>query len=277
MAKSFMDQLGEEVELITLNFRPDATRCRIRDTEHLVYFNTRDDIWDLVPGEVLRVVPESKRNYRGKHYLVGSVTSRRIDVSALGLQPLALEDRGMWDPAEEYWRDEEEPLSDWERLIDKAGTRPCFEMEQVVPGDDFTTDGPILEAIELNRAGQSEKACSILNDLVEADLRCLDGHCHLGNMVFDEHPQTALKCYQIGVEIGDLSIPKDANPALPWGWIDNRPYLRCLHGYGLCLWRLERFKEAAAVFERLLWFNPADNQGIRFMIDEVLAGKAWQG
>jgi hypothetical protein len=23
---------------------------------------------------------------------------------------------------------------------------------------------------------------------------------------------------------------------LPWGQIDNRPFLRCMHGFGLCLW-----------------------------------------
>jgi tetratricopeptide (TPR) repeat protein len=58
--------------------------------------------------------------------------------------------------------------------------------------------------------------------------------------------------------------------------IDNRPYLRCLHGYGLCLWRLNRFDEAAAVFTRMLWMNPSDNQGARFNLNEVRAGTPWE-
>jgi len=53
------------------------------------------------------------------------------------------------------------------------------------------------------------------------------------------------------------------------------PVLRCLHGFGLCLWRLQRFEEAAVVFERMLWLNPTDNQGARFLIDSVRAKKAW--
>lgn len=33
---------------------------------------------------------------------------------------------------------------------------------------------------------------------------------------------------------------------------------------GLCLWHLGRTDEAASVFDRILWLNPVDLQGIRF-------------
>jgi len=49
-----------------------------------------------------------------------------------------------------------------------------------------------------------------------------------------------------------------------------------MHGYGLVLWRLERFGEAAKVFERMLWLNPTDNQGVRFVIEPVKAGETWK-
>lgn len=63
---------------------------------------------------------------------------------------------------------------------------------------------------------------------------------------------------------------------LPWGWIDNRPFMRCLHGYGLCLWRLRRHEEAVEVFETLIWLNPSDNVGARFMLEDVRAGVSWE-
>lgn len=63
---------------------------------------------------------------------------------------------------------------------------------------------------------------------------------------------------------------------MPWECIDNRPFLRCLNGYGLCLWRLHRFAEAEPVFDRMLRLNPTDNQGVRFLLAEVQSKKAWQ-
>jgi hypothetical protein len=49
-----------------------------------------------------------------------------------------------------------------------------------------------------------------------------------------------------------------------------------MHGYGLCLWRLGRFDEAERVFDRMLWLNPSDNQGVRFLIDDVKTNISWE-
>lgn len=49
-----------------------------------------------------------------------------------------------------------------------------------------------------------------------------------------------------------------------------------MSGFGLSLWRVERNDEAAAVFERMLWLNPTDNQGIRFLLPQVRAGARWE-
>jgi hypothetical protein len=77
------------------------------------------------------------------------------------------------------------------------------------------------------------------------------------------------------VRIGELSLGLDFDGLLPWGHIDNRPFLRCMHGFGLCRWRLGRFQEAECVFERMLRLNPSDNQGVRFLIDTVRARTLW--
>ena len=49
-----------------------------------------------------------------------------------------------------------------------------------------------------------------------------------------------------------------------------------MHGFGLCLWRLGRFEEARHIFDRMLWLTPSDNQGVRFLIDDVGANAAWE-
>ena len=78
------------------------------------------------------------------------------------------------------------------------------------------------------------------------------------------------------IEVGELSLDESFDGLLPWGHIDNRPFLRCLHGYGLCLWRLERRGEAARVFDRLLWLSPSDNLGVRFLVEPVRSGEKWR-
>ena len=40
------------------------------------------------------------------------------------------------------------------------------------------------------------------------------------------------------------------------GFIDNRPFLRCLHGFGLCCWRLGRFDEAEEFLMKAKTMDP---------------------
>src|SRR5207247_10208904 len=115
-----------------------------------------------------------------------------------------------------------------------------------------------------------------LIDLCQAELRCLDAHAHLGSLTFESLPKAAIRHFAAGLRIGELSLPADFDGLLSWGHVDNRPFLRCLHGYGLCLWRLGRLAEAAAVFEALLWLNPTDNQGARELVEPARAGVRWE-
>jgi len=191
--------------------------------------------------------------------------------------PLKLEEEGIWDPKEHYWGGEDEPIDEWAKPIIARGPRPEFLMERVLPGEDpdDPLSDPIIEAADLKDAGNYKEAQRILMDLCEADLRCLDAHAHLGSLLFDYLPKDAIRHYAVGISIGELSLVKGFDGLLPWGYIDNRPFLRCMHGYGLCLWRLGRLDEARRIFDRMLWLNPSDNQGARFLSEEVRAGIAW--
>ncbi len=214
----------------------------------------------------------------GHPYLSGEIESTRLDAAALGLVPLRLEPMGMWNPGEHYWGEEDEPIEDWAKPIIARGPRPEFEMEQVLPGEDpgDPFSDPITTSNDRKNAGDWSGASKILMELCQADLRCLDAHCHLGNLVFNSGPQDAIRHYEVGLRIGELSLGADFDDVLEWGFVDNRPFLRCMHGYGLCLWRLGRFDEAGSIFDRMLWLNPSDNQGARFLVDEVRTGTAWE-
>ncbi len=264
------------VELIALAVKPSVARCRILGSNRVLTLRA-GGLWNVAPGEIVTVAPRKQWRYANNPYLSGEIVSSRLDVSALGLMPLKLQAMGRWNPEKEYWGEEDDPIEEWAKPIIARGERPAFEMEQVLPGaDPEDLSDPILDAVDLKDAGNRHEAVRLLMELCESDLRCLDAHAHLGHFVFDNHPQKAIRHYEVGLRIGELSLPAGFDGTLPWGHVDNRPFLRCLHGYGLCLWRLKRFAEAALVFERMLWLNPSDNQGIRFRIDDVRAGNPWR-
>jgi len=269
--------LSKPVELVALSVKQRTSRCRLLGGDRVITLRA-SRLWDVVPGAIITVKPRKQWRYAGHPYLSGEIQSARIDVESLDLVPLGLEDMGMWDPKEQYWGEEDEPIEEWAKPIIARGPRPMYEMEQVLPGEDpgDPFDDPITQSNDLKDAGKRAEAEKILMELCQADLRCLDAHSHLGNLVFDHSPQDAIRHYEVGLRIGELSLGNDFTGVLPWGHIDNRPFLRCMHGYGLCLWRLGRFDEAERVFHRMLWLNPSDNQGVRFLIDEVKAKTVWE-
>jgi len=269
--------LSGPIELVALSVKEKAARCRLPGSDRVVTLRA-SRLWEVVPGEIAVVRPRRQWSYAGHPYLSGAIESTRLDVATLGLVPLRLEDQGTWDPQDHYWGEGNEPIEEWARPIIARGPRPEFEMEQVVPGsdpDDPDAD-PITESNDLKDAGDPREAHKILMELCQADIRCLDAHAHLGNLVFDRSPADAIRHYEVGLRIGELSLGGNFDGLLPWGDIDNRPFLRCMHGFGLCLWRLGRFAEAGRVFDRMLWLNPSDNQGVRFLIDDVRSRRVWE-
>jgi len=49
-----------------------------------------------------------------------------------------------------------------------------------------------------------------------------------------------------------------------------------MHGHGLCWWRPGRFEEAERVFDRRLWINPSDNQGVLGLIGPFRERLNWE-
>jgi hypothetical protein len=269
--------MTRDVELIAVAVKGNAVSCRIPGKERVLTLRPAG-LWDVAPGEIIMVTPKKQWRYGGHPYLSGEIKAWRLDVPALNLTPLKLKEMGMWDPKDHYWGEPDEPIEEWAKPIKRQGPRPEYEMEQVIPGenpDDPDTD-LILEAAEQREAGDYRRAYRKLTTLLAADLRCLDAHAHLGNFVFDHFPDKAIRHYEVGVRIGEFSLGEGFN-GVQWGHIDNRPFLRCVHGYGLCLWRLGRLQEAEEVFTRMLWLNPTDNQGARFLLGEIREGKVWHG
>jgi hypothetical protein len=265
--------MNRDLELIVVAVKGNAVSCRLLGNKRVITVRPTGH-WEMVPGEIIVVAPRKQWRYGGHPYLSGEIKTCRLDIPALGLTPLKLEEEGTWEPKDHYWGEPDEPIEDWAKPIIKCGPRPEYEMEQVLPGEDPNnpdTD-PVLDAVELKEAGDEAGAHRMLMGLLAIDLRCLDAHAHLGNFAFDHSPEKAIRHYEVGVRIGEFFLGEGFDGVLHWGYINNRPFLRCMHGYGLCLSSLGRYKEAEEVFGRMLWLNPTDNQGARFLLGKSKKG-----
>jgi tetratricopeptide (TPR) repeat protein len=154
--------------------------------------------------------------------------------------PLQLHERGVWDTAAQYWGEPGDTIAASIAEVIAGGPRMEYEFEQVLPAHgDPDSDEAIIEAMELRDRGDTAAAIALLDGLLERDARCLDAHAHLGLLAFNAgDAQHALGHYATGVQIPERSLPEPFNGVLPWGWIDNRPFLRCLHGLTVTAWRL---------------------------------------
>jgi len=79
--------------------------------------------------------------------------------------------------------------------------------------------------------------------------------------------------WEQSVRIGRKAFPlefKLDQDRLEWGCLDNRPFLRCLHGLAIAKYKNEEVQEALPLFQESLVLNPNDNQGVRAMAVEAL-------
>jgi tetratricopeptide (TPR) repeat protein len=82
----------------------------------------------------------------------------------------------------------------------------------------------------------------------------------------------ALEYYRQGVEAGERALGDKFEEFRGhfWGVLETRPYMRARQGLANTLWRLNRIDEARLHYEEMLRLNPGDNQGIRYLLVNLL-------
>lgn len=136
--------VGVEVEVTAVDFDGDERRgllaeCRRAGERHRVSLLDVTPVGPL-PLETRRLI-EAYRRWSGAAPLAVEPSGAapwvypRLSLMDVDLAaPLSLQPMGDWDPTDEYWGEPGEPIPDlWQEVI-AAGVRPCFEMEQVLPG-----------------------------------------------------------------------------------------------------------------------------------------------
>ena len=108
---------------------------------------------------------------------------------------------------------------------------------------------------------------SSLMELINQSPDFIDGHAHIGFALLDQgKSRKALDACLRGVSIGESVMPEDFDGHVEWSSHENRPFLRAMHGAVLCYLQLRQRRNAVRLMEKMLKWNPNDNQGVRFLI-----------
>ncbi len=128
-------------------------------------------------------------------------------------------------------------------------------------------------------AGWIVEAEAYYREALRIDPGHADAWVHLGNRRFEDgRVAEALGHYERAQRAAEArTIGDPAHYAAPfWLEVDSRPFMRALHGRGLCLWQMGRVDEARQVFAWMMELNPNDNQGVRFLLAGLDEGLTWE-
>jgi len=151
------------------------------------------------------------------------------------------------------------------------GSFGCF----VYPEERFA---PLLdefdELIDAYQSGEmsDKRYIAELCRLISQEPDFIDLHAHLSfSFLGQDKPKKALDAALAGLAVGNRLIPEGFSGVIEWGDVENRPYLRALQGAMLASVRLRRHKNAVTLINKMLTYNPNDNQGGRYLFgSEVL-------
>lgn len=126
------------------------------------------------------------------------------------------------------------------------------------------------DASDLYYMGEIKKSQKMVQEILDEDAHFIDAHNLLGDIALEAgNLQKARAHHKKAMEVGDKIIPSVFEGKIRWGFMENRPYLRAIHSYAQDLLDQRDIGAAIPLFERLLDYNPQDNQGIRLLIGDL--------
>lgn len=151
-----------------------------------------------------------------------------------------------------------------------------FDHEGPQTGTFHLTDLPelaeelFMEADDLYFEMEPQQAKKLLKKILSDYPSFVDAHILLAHIARDDNRKSeTIKILNNAVEFFEKIIPDSFDGELPWGFTDNRPYLTLLHEFMITYDRFEQFENALSIGEKILAYNPNDNQGIRWLMGDL--------
>lgn len=155
-------------------------------------------------------------------------------------------------------------LKGWAEQSRRRSTRDTAAIEDLLDAA-----WAALEAGKVNVARDRARAALAQSNLA-TDAFAVLGYIALGT---DGDAEAARDMYDRGVRSGEQALGLNGSVPHEWAfWLDHdtRPFMRCLHGLGLALWRLGAIPDAIDVFRRLLSLYADDPLGARYSLVGLL-------
>lgn len=147
------------------------------------------------------------------------------------------------------------------------------EWEFAWPGEVLNQMDKFDLGCEYLDAGDLKKARQVFNGILKECPFFIDAYNHLAAVEWDSGNIAAAENYYFkAYEIGRSVLPGDFRGKLPWGWIDNRPFLRSLHGLALVKLRRGDAGTARELLIQLVKLDPDDHLGARMILDDIKKG-----
>jgi tetratricopeptide (TPR) repeat protein len=143
---------------------------------------------------------------------------------------------------------------------------------KVVPGTFYAVTSPADDYVErMDNADTLFRKVLAAEFAIRADPGCVEAHLFMGSQLRDA--TAAMRHLEQAVAAGEaLWAPvaaAEGEDMVWWGCTATRPYMRAIHSLGLAHREAGNEEDARVCFDRLLGMNPNDNQGIRYLMDDV--------
>lgn len=117
---------------------------------------------------------------------------------------------------------------------------------------------------------EPDEAMEQLEPLLDKEPENLEVYNALCSLYWDDGlKDMASEFYEKAYKLASALIPSGFKGQIPWLEVDNRPFLRIAHGRLLCLMHEGNGRAAQALANKLLRWNPMDNQGVRFLMGDI--------
>lgn len=178
-----------------------------------------------------------------------------------------------WELDEDDNEEGEPPLPDR-----RAMERVLAQLAGQLSGEGAPGDPRLQEAQQLMYQAWEQtnpaKRLALAHQALATSADCADAYVLLAQEEAATVAQ-ALELYRQGVAAGERALGPEyfkQDKGHFWGILETRPYMRAREGLAYCLWRAGKHEEALEHYRALLELNESDNQGVRYILAELLLG-----